>query len=499
MLLPAVAAGRGVLLASRGQPGWRILLLLVGVLTLAGCAVGPNYQRPTVAVPTDWRWQPAEPRDHVPRGAWWAVFEDPTLEELQAAALRGNLDLQAAFHRVDQARALARVSRAEFWPTLNAAGDWTKYRTSGNSPSPVPFPVPSFTQEQWRVGLDLSYEVDLWGRVRRSFESARYLAMSADAAYQAVLLTMQADVAATYFSLRGTDQQLEVLRETMAVRTNAFAAIEQRVRAGFGTEFEVQRARVEVASAQAVLHAAERRRAELANALAVLCGQAPADFEAPVGATVPPLPPVAPDLPSTLLERRPDVARAERELAARNAEIGVAKAAFFPVVRLTAAGGYLSGEAADLFLWDSRTWGLNPSVSWPVFAGGRNRAKLEAAQAAYEEAVARYRQQVLVAFQEVEDSLAALRFLAQEQSALEEAATAARRSAAISFERYRAGSINFIEVVDSETARLQAELSRVRSATEQRLALVRLLKALGGGWEESAPTGAGAVAAVLSQ
>ncbi|MCZ7636293.1 MAG: efflux transporter outer membrane subunit [Verrucomicrobia bacterium] len=359
-------------MASRGQPGWRILLLLVGVLTLAGCAVGPNYQRPTVAVPTDWRWQPAEPRDHVPRGAWWAVFEDPTLEELQAAALRGNLDLQAAFHRVDQARALARVSRAEFWPTLNAAGDWTKYRTSGNSPSPVPFPVPSFTQEQWRVGLDLSYEVDLWGRVRRSFESARYLAMSADAAYQAVLLTMQADVAATYFSLRGTDQQLEVLRETMAVRTNAFAAIEQRVRAGFGTEFEVQRARVEVASAQAVLHAAERRRAELANALAVLCGQAPADFEAPVRATVPPLPPVAPDLPSTLLERRPDVARAERELAARNAEIGVAKAAFFPVVRLTAAGGYLSGEAADLFLWDSRTWGLNPSVSWPVFAGAQS-------------------------------------------------------------------------------------------------------------------------------
>jgi multidrug efflux system outer membrane protein len=490
VLHSTAAAGEITPPSRRSRPPWCALLLGVGTLALAGCAVGPDYERPAVAVPADWRWQPAEPRDHVPRGAWWTVFEDPMLDELEAAALRGNLDLQAAFHRVDQARALARVSRAEFWPTANAAGDWAKYRTSGNSPSPVPFPVPSFTQEQWRVGVDLSYEVDLWGRVRRSFESARYLAMSADAAYQAVLLTLQADVAATYFSLLGTDQQLEVLRETRAVRTNAFAAIEQRVRAGFGTEFEVQRARVEVASAEAVWHAAQRRRAELANALAVLCGQAPADFEAPIGAKLPPLPPVAPDLPSTLLERRPDVARAERELAARNAEIGVAKAAFFPVVRLTAAGGYLSGEAADLFLWDSRTWGLNPSVSWPVFAGGRNRAKLEAAQAAYGEAVARYRQQVLVAFREVEDSLSALRFLGQEQAALDEAAIAARSSAAIAFERYRAGSINFIEVVDSETARLQAELSRVRSATEQRLAVVRLLKALGGGWEETPPAAA---------
>ncbi len=401
----------------------------------------------------------------------------------------GNLDLQAAFHRVDQARAIARVSRADFFPAVNASADWTKYRTSGNSPSPVPFPIPSFTQEQWRAGLDLSYELDLWGRVRRSFESARYLAMSAQAAYQAVLLTLQADVAANYFALQGTDEQVALLQQTIEVRTNAFAAIEQRVGAGFGTEFEIQRAKVEVASARAGLHGALRRRAELVNALAVLCGKAPSDFEPAIGAPTPPLPPVAPDLPASLLERRPDVAQAERQLAARNAQIGVAKAAFFPSVRLTAAGGYLSGEASDLFKWDSRTWGLNPSIAFPVFAGGRNKAELERTRAAYEEAVAQYRQQVLVAFREVEDNLAALQFLEQERLALEEAATSARSAASISFQRYRAGAINFIEVVDSETARLQAALAAIRITTEQRLALVRLLKALGGGWETASPEG----------
>lgn len=460
------------------------LVLVVG-LALVGCSVGPDYQRPVVETPSDWRWKPAEPLDHVPRGEWWRVFDDPRLDELQRAAVQGNLDLQATFHRVDQARAVARVSRADFFPAINASADWAKYRTSGNSPSPVPFPVPSFTQEQWRAGLDLSYELDLWGRVRRSFESARYLAMSAEAAYQAVLLTLQADVAANYFALQGTDEQIALLRLTIDVRTNAFAAIEQRVRAGFGTEFEIQRAKVEVASAQAGLQGALRRRAELVNALAVLCGKTPADFEPVLPSPARSLPQVAPDLPAALLERRPDIAQAERELAARNARIGVAKAAFFPSIRLTAAGGYLSGEASDLFEWDSRTWALNPSISWPVFAGGRNKAELERTRAAYEESVALYRQQVLVAFREVEDNLAGLQFLREERIALEEAAVSARSAASISFQRYRAGAINFIEVVDSETARLQAALAAIRIATEERLALVRLLKALGGGWETS--------------
>jgi multidrug efflux system outer membrane protein len=452
------------------------------LLLASGCVVGPEYKRPEVQTPEDWRWKVAEPSDHVVRGDWWAVFDEPELNGFQQTARAGNLDLQAAFHRVDQARAVARVSRAEFFPTLDGAADWSRYRTSGNSPSPVPFPIPSFTQEQWRAGLDLSYELDLWGRVRRSFESARYLAMSAQAAYQGVLLSLQADVAANYFALKGTELQINVLRQTLDIRTNAFEAIEQRVNAGFGTEFEIQRAKVEVAAAQAALQVALRRRAELANALAVLCGEPAPSFEAQVSLEVRPMPVVAPNLPSTLLERRPDVAEAERQLAARNADIGVSKAAFFPVVSLTAAGGYLSGDVSDLFLWDSRSWLINPTISLPIFAGGRNKASLDRSRAAYEEAVANYRQRVLVAFQEVEDSLAALRFLESEVTALETAMVAARNAASISFDRYRAGAINFIELVDAETRRLEAELAMVRSATEQRLAMVRLLKALGGGW-----------------
>jgi multidrug efflux system outer membrane protein len=227
-----------------------------------------------------------------------------------------------------------------------------------------------------------------------------------------------------------------------------------------------------------------RRRAELVNTLAVLCGLPPAKFQENIDPEVSPLPQIAPNLPSSLLERRPDVAEAERRMAARNAEIGVATAAFFPVVRLTATGGYLSGDVTDLFMWDSHAWSIGPSVSLPIFAAGRNKANLERSKAAYEESVAIYRQQILQAFREVEDSLAATQFLQEQVTALEEAARAGTRSAEVSYARYTAGAVNFIEVVDSETVRLEATLAAVRGSTEQRLALVRLIKAVGGGWDE---------------
>ena len=463
---------------ARGLAGAALALLL------AGCAVGPDYKRPAVEVPENWRWKVAEPNDHVPRGEWWTVFGDPVLNELQHIARTNNYDLKAAFYRFEQARANARISRSELFPTLDGNANWTRYRTSGNAPSPVPFEVPSFKQDQWTAALDLSYEVDLWGRVRRSFEAARMEALSAEAAYESVLLALQADVAATYFAIQGSDRELGILTQTIEVRTNALDAIQRRFTAGFGTEFEVERTKVEVASAEAQLQQVLRRRAELVNTLAVLCGRPPAEFQETIESEIPALPKIAPNLPSSLLERRPDVAEAERQMAARNAEIGVATAAFFPVVRLTAAGGYLSGEVSDLFLWDSRTWTIGPSVSLPIFAGGRNKANLEQSKAAYEESVARYRQQILQAFREVEDSLAATTFLEKQVQALEAAAEAGERSARISYARYTAGAINFIEVVDSETVRLQAELASIRGSTEQRLALVRLIKAVGGGWDE---------------
>lgn len=474
-----------ILQPRRFFPNWmaRSLLGAGAAMILAGCAVGPDYQRPSVDLPDGWRWKVAEPKDDVPRGEWWTAFGDPLLNDVQRIARTNNYDLKAAFYRFEQARANARITRSELFPTLDGNADWTRHRTSGNAPTPFPtFEIPSFTQEQWTTALDLSYELDLWGRVRRSFEAARMEAMSAEAAYHSVLLALQSDVAATYLAIQGADRELAILNKTIDVRREALEAIEQRFEAGFGTEFEVERTRVEVASAEAGLQSVLRRRAELVNTLAVLCGLPPSEFEEDIAGEATPPPQIAPNLPSTLLERRPDVAQAERTLAASNARIGVAKAAFFPVVRLTASGGYLSGEVTDLFLWDSHTWSLGPSVSLPIFAGGRNRANLERARAVYEQSVAQYRQQILQAFREVEDSLAAIQFLEKQVTALEEAARAGRRSAQISYARYTSGAINFIEVVDSETVRLQAELAAVQAATEQRLALVRLIKAVGGGW-----------------
>ena len=458
-------------------------MLLSVILILTGCKVGPDYRRPAIETPPDWRWKTAQPQDHVPRGAWWRVFDDAALDALQEQAAQGNLDLQAAFARVEQARAAARINRSEFFPTLTGQGNFTRYRTSGHAPSPVPFPVPSFIQQQWTVPFDLSYELDLWGRVRRSFESAQQLALSAVAARQSVLLTLQGDVAATYFSLQTADREIALLNQAILLRREALQIFEQRLGAGMGTEFEVERGRVEVASAEADLQAAQRRRAEHINALALLLGTTAASFNPGTNAAPLRLPVVAPDLPSALLERRPDVAQAERELASRMAQIGVAQAAFFPAVHLTASGGFLSGEVSDLFLWDSRTWSIGPSVTMPLFLGGRNKAGLERARASYEEGVALYRQRVLVAFKEVEDSLAAIQFLQLESAARRRAAAAAQQAARLSLERYRAGAINFLEVVDSENVRLLNELAQIRITNDQFLATVRLIKALGGGWE----------------
>lgn len=452
------------------------------LLSWTGCKLGPDYRRPAVETPVDWRWKTAEPRDHVPRGAWWTIFQDPALDVLEEQ-VPANFELQAAWARVEQARAAARISRADFYPALQAQPSFVRYRTSGNSPSPVPFPVPSFTQQQWTVPFDVSYEVDLWGRVRRSFESAQQLAMSAVAARESVRLTVQADIAATYFTLHSLEREITLLTQGIQVRQDALQIFEQRLAVGMGAAFEVERGRVEVAAAEAELSDAQRRRAEQLNAMALLCGQAPYGFEARISPEPVRLPSIAPNLPSTLLERRPDVAQAERELASRLAQIGVAKAAFFPSVYLTAGGGFLSGEVSDLFLWDSRTWSIGPGLTVPLFLGGRNKAGLERARASYEEAVAQYRQRVLTAFKEVEDSLASLQFLRQEAEARKRAAEAATQAARLSLDRYRAGAVNFLEVVDSERARLLNEVAHVRINNDQLMATVRLIKALGGGWE----------------
>jgi len=464
----------------------RIITLFTLLPFLAGCTLGPNYSRPTVDVPPDWRWKKAEPRDTVQKGPWWEIFNDKELNRLEAAALAGNQDLKAAIARVDQARSHARVARSEFFPDVSLDPSYERYRTSGSQNPGLPTSVTAAT---YSVPFDLSYEIDIWGKVRRGFESARYQLLASSSEYQNILFTLQADVAINYYQLRGADHDIESLRKAVKLRQETLDIFQKRFEAGYTSELDVTRSQTELASAKADLAAAQRSRAEFENAIAVLCGVPPANVRiAPLLVTMVP-PEVKAGLPSEVLERRPDVAAAERTLAAKNAEIGVAYAAFFPAVRLTASAGTQSVELQDIFNWESRVWTFGPSISLPLFTGGRNKANLDNARAAYEEAVANYRQSILVAFQEVDNSLAGLRFLRDQSVARNDAVVSAKKSAELSLSRYTNGVVDYLDVIDAERSRLDTELAAHRVDTQRMITTVTLVKAIGGGWNVPLPSG----------
>jgi multidrug efflux system outer membrane protein len=368
-------------------------------------------------------------------------------------------------------------------PTVKLGASYTRQRYSPNQ-------QPSFgalTANTFTTPLDLSYEIDLWGRVRRSFESARADAQSSLADYYGVLLALQADVAENYFTLRAVDAELETVAGTVDLRKEQVKLVRSRFEGGIGNELDIAQAETQLATTEAEQAALAQSRNELENAIAILLGTNPSTFKLPATTARDwsPVPPEIPGgLPAELLERRPDVAVAERQLASANARIGVAKAAFFPVLSLTASGGYLSGEVENMFNWESRIWSIGPSLSLPIFAGGRNRANYHKAQSAFEEAVARYRQQVLVAFGDVENSLSAIRHLADEAAAQKRAVTDSRRAVELATQRYRSGLVNYLEVVDTSRDEFLTERSNAQIAGQRLVATVQLIKALGGGWDE---------------
>ena len=473
----------------------KIIISFLSGLALAfasSCAVGPDYVRPTNVAPASYKstnalgaWKEAKPLDNVPKGAWWEIFGDETLNDLESRAAAANQELRAAVARVDQARAVARVARSELLPNLNFDPSYTRQRFSPNQ-------VPSFgplTANTFRAPVDLSYEVDLWGRVRRSFESARADAAASLAAFHNVLLTLQADVARNYFALRALDAEIATVAGTIGLRKEQVRLVRSRFEGGIGNELDVARAETELATAEAEAASLLQGRTELENAIAILVGANPSSFELAAlddirGKWKPEPPDVPAGLPAELLERRPDVAEAERQLASANARIGVAKAAFFPVLSLTGSGGYVSAEIDSLFKWDSRAWSIGPSLSLPIFAGGRNLANYQRSQAAYEEAVARYRQQVLVSFGEVENSIAGIGHLTEQAAAQERALQNANRAADLATQRYTAGIVSYLEVVDASREALQAERANAQLAGQRQIAAVLLIKALGGGWSE---------------
>lgn len=468
------------------------LVLLVGIssLTAGPLTIGPDYKRPTNSVPSSYKaaelgaWKEGNPLDSVPKGAWWKIFGDQTLDRLELRAAGANQELKAAVARVDQARATARVARSEFLPNLNFDPSFTRQRFSPNQ-------EPSFgalTANSFNVPLDLSYEIDIWGRVRRSFESARAEASASAATYYNILLTLESDVAQNYFLLRSLDAEIGTVTSTVGLRHEQVQLVRSRFEGGIGNELDVARAETELATTEAEAASLAKRRAELENALAILVGANPSMFKLAAidtNASWNPTPPTIPaGLPGELLERRPDVASAERDLASANARIGVAKASFFPVIRLTGSGGYLSGDIDNLFNWESRVWSIGPSVSLPIFAGGRNRAEYKRSKAAYQEAIAKYRQQILVAFSEVENSLSGVYHLSKQAEAQNRAVANARRATELATERYRSGLVSYLEVVDASRDALQAERGSAQLTGQRLVFTVQLIKALGGGWSE---------------
>ncbi|HTB84578.1 MAG TPA: multidrug efflux RND transporter permease subunit [Candidatus Sulfotelmatobacter sp.] len=451
--------------------------------------IGPDYHAPTNSAPAQYKssetgnWKIGTPLEGVPKGNWWEIFGDTNLNALEAQAAGANQQLKAAFARVEQARATARVARADLLPSLSADPSYLRQRYSPNE-------VPSFgsiTANTLNAPLDLSYEVDLWGRVRRGFESARDDAQASLANYFNVLLTLQSDVAQNYFALRSLDAEIATVDGTVALRKEQVKLVHDRFDSGIGNQLDVAQAETELATTEAEAASLAQNRDAMENALGILAGQNPSGFRIAAIDNADknwnPQPPEIPaGLPADLLERRPDVAAAERQLASANAKIGVAKGAFFPVVTLTGSGGYVSGDIETLFNWNSRAWSIGPSVSLPIFAGGRNLANLKRAKNAYAESVALYRQQVLVAFGDVENSLSGIRHLAEQSDAQSRAVVFARQAADLAGDRYRSGIVAYINVVDANRDALAAERANAQLAGERLIATVQLIKSLGGGW-----------------
>ncbi len=454
------------------------------VVILCGCTVGPDYKRPEVTslTPTDWRWKVAEPKDAIPKGEWWKVFNDSVLDQLETEALASNQNLRAAVARVDQARAVARISRSQFFPEISLDPLLKRERTSGHLPTPIPVNVPSALVTTYSVPLDLSYEVDLWGRVRRSFEASQAQAQATVADHQNILLTLTADLSVNYFLVRSLDAEIAAIQRTVELRNDSVRILTGRFAAGIIPEMEVAQAKTELANAKADLADITRQRVETLNAIALLCGKAPGSFDLPEESGVPPPPSVPPGLPSSLLERRPDIAHGERLLAAKNAQIGIARAAYYPALHLTGQAGNLSADAKHLFSEDSSVWSVGPSIRWSLFNMGRTSAQVEEAEASYQEALAVYRQTVLAAFKEVEDSLAQIVLRNEQWIAQSEALASASRVTELARARYTVGTVNYLEVVDAERNRLQQERQKNRLEGQRVVASIRLIKALGGGW-----------------
>jgi NodT family efflux transporter outer membrane factor (OMF) lipoprotein len=461
--------------------GKHALALLIPALMLASCAVGPDYQRPAMDVPPAYReagdWTVAEPQDQLARGKWWEVFGEKELNTLIEQVEVSNQNLKISEAKYRQALALVQSARSALLPTLSASVSSTRSRTPAARSLGDNAVATSHT-----LALDASWELDLWGRIRRQIESSDASAQASAADLEAARLSLQSELATSFFQLRVTDTQQQLLEDAVAAYLKSLELTRNRYAVGVAGRADVVQAEAQLLSTEAQALDLGVQRAQLEHAIAILVGKAPAAFAlAPATLNVA-MPAIPVGLPSALLERRPDIAAAERRMASSNAQIGVARAAYFPTLSLSGSGGYSSATLARWLSAPNRFWSLGPAFAETLFDFGKRSAAADQALALYDQSVATYRETVLEGFQEVEDNLAALRILEAEGKVQDDAVRAARESVTLTLNQYKAGTVSYLSVVTVQATLLANERTAVGIQGRRLAAAVVLIRALGGGW-----------------
>jgi NodT family efflux transporter outer membrane factor (OMF) lipoprotein len=475
------------------KPFARSVAVMCGV-SLAACAVGPNYHRPAFDAAANYKeagdWKPSEPNDVLSRGPWWKIFNDDVLDGLEAQIDISNQNVKAAEAAFEQSRALVAQARAGFWPTI--AASLGAQRQGGaevvTNAAGLPTGTTTRTQNTFTAGVSGNWDIDIWGRIRRNTESNVASAQANSAALAAARLSAQAELATDYFELRAQDQLEKLLDDTVEAETLSLHITESRYKFGVAARADVVTAETQLLSSQAQQVNAKIQRAILEHAVAVLIGKQPVEFSLAGSAMRSDVPTVPAGVPSTLLERRPDVAEAERKMAAANALIGVAKAGYFPDLTLSGQDSYSSNTFSHLIQQSNRIWSVGPALAETLFDGGLVRAQVRGARAAYEGTVDAYRQTVLTSFQQVEDEIVTLRVLEQEGVIEDETVKKAREAEALTLNQYKAGTVPYSSVITAQTTRLSAEETALQVLSSRLQASVALIEALGGGWDASKAT-----------
>jgi len=464
------------------------------LLFSSACMVGPKYQRPTAQVPpaykepppANWKemqgWKQAQPNEAAKRGKWWEVYNDPELNALEEQVSISNQNILAAEAQFREAKFAVRIARSNLYPTISVAPTIVNARASSNSP------FSTGQQTTYNLPVDVSWEADTWGSIRRSIRSSAEAAQASDAQLENARLSYQAELAQDYFELRGTDGEKELLETTVSSYQDYVKLTQDRFNSGVASGSDVAQAQTQLETARAQLIDYDVARAQYEHAIAVLAGKSPADLSISYRSIKITPPPVPVGLPSQLLERRPDIANAERQMAEANEQIGIAKAAFYPAIGLTTTSSPVGLESTSFLhwlSWPSRFWSVGPGLAETVYDAGRRRATLNQSIAAYDATVANYRQTVLTAFQQVEDNLAALRVLENEAQAEDNAVKAAQNSLDISTYQYKAGTVNYLTVITEQAILLQDQVQALNILTRRMSASVLLVEALGGGWDTS--------------